>query len=135
MKLRLIDFDSNTYEDTNGSCEMCMSTGMYDHPIYTFMDSYGGVHTVDGWWQEWGFLYSYDVNVPVFTYWLHTVEFKDIAKIIAEDEDYNSLEESKIWGIFLMNILDSASYCSTEQELSKNLMWALEDSRPETARL
>ena len=32
MKLRLTNFDSNTYEDTNGSCELCMSTGMYDHP-------------------------------------------------------------------------------------------------------
>lgn len=34
MKLRLTDFDSNTYMDTDGSCELCMYTGMLDHPLW-----------------------------------------------------------------------------------------------------
>lgn len=123
MKLRLIDFDSNTYMDTDGSCEMCMSTGMYDHPIYTFMDSYGGVHVVDGWWQEWGFLYSYDVNVPVFTHWLHDVEFKEPDEL----KDYDYLTNEMFWKEFLKNILDSASYCSSNDSLNENLAWALKD--------
>lgn len=36
MKLRLTDFDSNTYMDTDGSCDLCLYTGMLDHPLYTF---------------------------------------------------------------------------------------------------
>lgn len=135
MKLRLTDFDSNTYEDTDGSCELCMSTGLYDHPVYTFLDSYGVTHTVEGWWSEWGFLYSYDINVPLFTYWLHDAEFKDIETIMDEDIEYKYLPVDEAWKKFLKDILDSAQYCDNEQELSKNLMWALEDSRPETARL
>lgn len=125
MKLRLTNFNSNTFEDTDGSCELCMSTGMYDHPIYTFTDSDGGEHVVDGWWGEWGFLYSYDVNVPLFTYWLHDAEFKDIETIMDEDIEYKYLPVDEAWKKFLKDILDSAQYCDNEQELSKSLAWAL----------
>lgn len=31
MQLRLTDFKSNTYEDTDGTCEEHMYTGMLDH--------------------------------------------------------------------------------------------------------
>lgn len=123
MKLLLTDFDSNTYMDTDGSCDMCMSTGMYDHPVYTFTDSYGGKHVIEGWWSEWGFLYSYDVNVPVFTYWLHDVEFKEPDEL----KSYDYLTNEKSWEKFLKDILDSASDCSSNDSLNENLAWALKD--------
>lgn len=118
MELRLIDFDSNTYMDTDGSCEMCMTAGMYDHPVYTFADSFGGEHVVEGWWSEWGFLYSYDINVPVFSSWLHSVEFKEP---FGKPEEF----DKRLWEEYLTKILSSASYSHTEEELSENLYWAL----------
>lgn len=33
MKLRLTDYNDNTYMDTDGSCELCMYTGLLDHPL------------------------------------------------------------------------------------------------------
>lgn len=122
MKLRLTDFDSNTYEDTDGSCELCMSTGMYDHPRYTFTDSYGGKHVVEGWWSEWGFLYSFDVNVPVFATWLHTAEFKELVGL---SEELEHPSDERFWDEFLTRVLQCAHYCSNEEELNEELDWAL----------
>lgn len=42
MKLRLTD---NTYMDTDGSCELCMYTGLLDHPEFQFTNTYGGVQS------------------------------------------------------------------------------------------
>lgn len=122
MKLRLTNFDSNTYEDTDGSCEYCMTTGMYDHPLYTFTDSYGGEHVVEGWWSEWGFLYSYDVNVPVFATWLHTAEFKEP---IGLSEELEHPSDERFWEVFLTRVLQCAHYCINEEELNEELDWAL----------
>ncbi len=122
MKLSLINFDSNTYMDTDGSCEICMSVGMYDHPIYTFADSHGGVHVVDGWWSEWGFLYSYDINVPVFSTWLHDVEFKELFGL---SEELEHPSDNLFWEGFLTRVLQDAQYCSTPEELNEKLYWAL----------
>lgn len=124
MKLRLTNFDSNTYMDTSGSCEMCMSTGMYDHPTYTFEDSYGGRHVVDGWWSEWGFLYSYNVNVPVFATWLHSAKFKELEEV-AEYLGVDLCNDKRQWEKFLTVVLQDAQYCSTEEELNESLEWAL----------
>lgn len=122
MKLRLTNFDSNTYEDTDGSCELCMWTGMMDHPTYEFTDSYGGVHVIEGWWSEWGFLYSFDVNVPVFTEWLHDAEFKDPKEIIEED---GYLAGECFWEELLTKVLKDAQWCSSMEELNASLDWAL----------
>lgn len=124
MKLRLTNFDSNTYEDTDGSCELCMWTGMMDHPTYEFTDSYGGVHTVDGWYSDWGHMNVYDVNVPIFTYWLHTVEFKELEEVV----EYLSVEyrdEAQQWEEYLCHIIACAQWCSTPEELNEELDWAL----------
>lgn len=59
MKLRLTDFDSNTYMGTDGSCEVCMYTGMLDHPVYTLTSSYGESYTIEGWWSDWGAPHDY----------------------------------------------------------------------------
>lgn len=122
MKLRLTDFNSNTYEDTDGSCELCMYTGMMDHPTYEFTDSYGGVHTVDGWYSDWGHMNVYDVNVPIFTHWLHTVEFKEP---IGLSEELGHPLDKCFWEMFLTRVLQFAQYCSNEEGLNESLDWAL----------
>ena len=119
MKLRLTDFDSNTYEDTDGSCDLCMFTGMLDHPMYTFTDSYGGVHTVEGWYSDWGHLITIDINLPVFTHWLQGVEFKEpeeLADYVGVDVD-----SSDFYYMFLQHLITEAQWCSTEEQLSKTL--------------
>ena len=40
---------------------------------YTYMDTDGGVHDISGWGHH-------NVNVPLFTYWLHDAEFKELAE-------------------------------------------------------
>lgn len=125
MKLRLTNFDSNTYEDTDGSCDMCMWTGMMDHPEYEFTDSYGGVHTVEGWSCDWGHMDVWDINVPVFTTWLHDVEFKDPVELSEEFDKYQWLLGERFWEWFLLDVLRRSQWCSTFEELNESLDWAL----------
>ena len=125
MKLRLTNFDSNTYEDTDGSCDMCMYTGMLDHPLYTFTTSYGESYTIEGWWSDWGHLMTIDINLPVFTSWLHDVEFKEPKELIEVNEDYTYLEGELFWEVFLLDILRGAQWCRTMEELNEDLRWAL----------
>lgn len=125
MKLRLTNFDSNTYEDVTGTCELCEFEGMMDHPIYTFTDSDGNDHVVDGWYSSWGDITSYSVNVPVFAHWLHTVEFKEPLGLSEEFEEYACLSGERFWEEFLTCVLQSAQYCSNGEELNEELGWAL----------
>lgn len=128
MKLRLTDFKSNTYEDTTGTCEDCSYTGMLDHPTYEFTDSDGGVHTVDGWFSSWGDLITLDIKLPMFTGWLHNVEFKG-PETVADYIGCSAFSsDDRLWEEYLFNILESAAYCDTEQELNDNLAWALLDT-------
>lgn len=129
MKLRLTDYSDNTYEDTDGSCDLCMYTGLLDHPEFHFTDSDGGVHDISGWESEWGhYNVKYSVNVPLFTYWLHDAEFKEL------DELVHGLgaNETDPWDTALDAILWSASGQSSEEDLDEALSWALVDK---TARL
>lgn len=130
MKLRLTDYNDNTYEDTDGSCELCMYTGLLDHPEFQFTDSDGGVHVISGWESEWGHLnIKYNVNVPLFTYWLHDAEFKELDEL-AKEARLHGLTNP--WDTALDAILWSASDQSSEEDLDKALSWALVDK---TARL
>ena len=127
MKLRLTDFDSNTYEDTEGSCERCMYTGMLDHPLYTFTDSYGGEHVIEGWYSQYGHMTVFDINLPVFTSWLHDVDFKEPEELA----DYVGVEpyadNRELWNAYLSLILSEAQLYDTGEQLSKGLRWALID--------
>lgn len=125
MKLRLTGYDDNTYEDTTGSCELCMSTGMMDHPTYEFTDSYGGVHTVNGYYSDPWSLRSYDVNLPVFTTWLHDAEFKEPFGLSEEFEEYHGLSDKRFWEEFLGRLIRDAEFCRNEEELNESLDWAL----------
>ena len=122
MKLRLTDYNDNTYEDTDGSCELCMYTGLLDHPEFQFTDSDGGVHSISGWESHWGhYNVKYSVNVPLFTYWLHDAEFKEL------DELAQEANETDPWDTVLNAILWCASGQTSEEELNKALSWALVD--------
>ena len=123
MKLRLTDY---TYMDTDGSCELCMYTGLLDHPEFQFTNSDGGVHDISGWGSDWG---HHNVNVPLFTYWLHDAEFKELDELAKEARLHGlGANETDPWDTALDAILWSASDQSSEEDLS----WALVD---ETARL
>lgn len=129
MKLRLTDYSDNTYMDTDGSCDLCMYTGLLDHPEFQFTDSDGGVHDISGWESDWGHLdIKYNVNVPLFTYWLHGAEFKELDEL-AKEARLRSLgaNEMDSWDTALDAILWSASNQSSEEDLDKALSWALVD--------
>ena len=129
MKLRLTDYNDNTYMDTDGSCELCMYTGLLDHPEFQLTDSDGGVHDISGWESDWGHLnIKYNVNVPLFTYWLHDAEFKELDEL-AKEARLHGLEanETNPWDTALGAILWSASDQSSEEDLDKALSWALVD--------
>lgn len=134
MKLRLTDYRDNVYEDTDGSCELCMWTGMIAHPEFEFTVEGGDTYTVEGWYCDWGHLTTrYDINVPVFTTWLHGVEFKSLREV-REELDKNT-DGQYHPGVFVIGkvgileyieaILDSASYRGTKEELNEALDWAL----------
>lgn len=129
MKLRLTDYSDNTYMDTDGSCDLCMYTGLLDHPEFQFTDSDGGVHDISGWESDWGHhSVKYNVNVPLFTYWLHDAEFKELDEL-AQEARLRVLEadETDSWGTALDAILWSASGQNSEEGLDKALSWALVD--------
>ena len=125
MKLRLTGYDDNTYEDTTGSCEVCTYTGMMDHPMYEFTDSYGDVHTIEGYFSDEWSLWSYNVNVPVFATWLHDAEFKEPEELIEEDENYYLLSDERFWKRFLTDVIRAAEFCRDKKELNEALDWAL----------
>lgn len=124
MKLRLTNYNDNTYMDTDGSCELCMYTGLLDHPEFQFTDSDGGVHEISGWESDWGHHnVKYNVNVPLFTYWLHDAEFKELDELE---------QEARLHGLganetALDAILWSASGQNSKEDLDKALSWALAD--------
>ena len=129
MKLRLTDYNDNTYMDTDGSCELCMYTALLDHPEFQFTDSNGGVHDINGWEYDWGHLnIKYNVNVPLFTYWLHDAEFKELDELAQEARLHGrEANETDPWDTALDAILWCASDQRSEEDLDKALSWALVD--------
>lgn len=122
MKLRLTDYSDNTYMGADGSCDLCMYTGLLDHPEFEFTDSDGGVHVISGWESDWGHHnVKYNVNVPLFAYWLHDAEFKELDELVQE------ANETDPWDTALDTILWSASDQRSEEALDKALSWALVD--------
>lgn len=129
MKLRLTDYNDNTYMDTDGSCEVCMYTGLLDHPEFQFADSDGGVHDISGWEFDCGcHCVKYNVNVPLLTYWLHDAEFKELDEL-ADEAQLRGLEadEADPWYTVLDAILWCASDQTSEEDLNEALSWALVD--------
>ena len=76
-----------------------MYTGMLDHPTYEFTTNHGDKHTIDGWFSSWGDHIVLDINLPVFTHWLHKVEFKEpseVAEELVRDDDDDTLREASL---------------------------------------
>lgn len=73
------------------------------------------------------------MNVPLFAYWLHDAEFKELDEL-AQEARLHGLEvnETDPWHTALDAILWSASNKNSEEDLNKALSWALVD---ETVRL
>ncbi len=89
------------------------------------MGTDGGVHSISGWESYWGHdNVKYSVNVPLFTYWLHDAEFKELDEL-AQEARLHGLEEDETdpW----YTVLWRASYQTSEEELNKALSWALVD--------
>ena len=43
------------------------------------------MHDISGWESDWGHHnVKYNVNVPLFTYWLHDAEFKEMDELAQE---------------------------------------------------
>lgn len=66
-----------------------------------------------------------DINLPVFTTWLHDAEFKEPTELIEENEDYARLPGDRFWEEFLLDVLKAAQWCNNEEELNEDLDWAL----------
>ena len=119
MKLRLTDYNDNTYIDTDGSCElyMYMYAGLLDHPEFQFTDSDGDVHDISGWESDWGHLnIKYNVNVPLFTYWLHDAELDELAK------------KARLHGLGANETdIDAILWSASDQRSEEDLSWALVD--------
>ena len=108
MKLQLTDYNDNTYKDTDGSCELCMYTGLLDHPEFQFTDSDGGVHDISGWGAS-----------------QHQVQRECATGCTTQSSRRHGLGENETnpWDTALGAILWSASGQSSEEDLS----WALAD--------
>lgn len=72
-----------------------------------------------------GHLTTIDVNLPVFTTWLHDAEFKEPTEHIEENEKYTWLSDERFWEELLLDVLKAAQWCSNEEELNEDLDWAL----------
>ena len=71
---------------------------------------------------------KYNVNVPLFTYWLHGVEFKELDELAQEARLHGMFaDEVDLWNTALDAILWCASDHSTEEDLTEALSWALID--------
>lgn len=104
--LKLIDFKTESYETTFGTCDLCMSTGMHTTEHFIFKTSEG--KTIDmknGFW-DWGDYYTLiEVeNSADFAHWLSQQEFEGEApqseselqrKMSYIGEKYVSFEEGE----------------------------------------
>lgn len=71
---------------------------------------------------------KYNVNMPLFTYWLHDAEFKELDELAQEARLHGlGANETDPWDTALDAILWSASDQSSEEKLNKALSWALVD--------
>lgn len=76
-RVRLLAYREDTeYGATFGTCDLCMSTGTAENPVYTFefTDTETGeevVRDVEGWMWDWGDYFTvYVDNVITFGDWL-----------------------------------------------------------------
>ena len=105
MKLKLINL-----EFEGGECQ-------WYHFIVN--NNYSAVYSVKGWVNG----KRRDINVPVFSCWLRDVEFRELDEpwSISMPFKNSTIEE------FLYNLLDEATSCNFEDELTLHLSHMLAD--------
>ena len=95
-RVRLLEYREDTeYDVTFGTCEICMSTGTAENPVYTFefTDTETGaeeVRDVNGYEWDWGDYSTVDIyNVITFGDWLED----NTITVDTLDMDFYSLRE------------------------------------------
>lgn len=88
MKVKLVDFKTNTYETTFGTCELCMGTGMATEESMKFEYDDGYTEWVDLYFWSWGDLMTIDEidNTANFAHWLSKQELDEYIG------DFNTLQ-------------------------------------------
>ena len=88
-KIKLVDFDPGVpYETELGTCDLCMSTGEAQEPMFKFQYEDGTTNWVDGYFWSWGDFWAIELeNTADFAGWLQKQEFKPGFRI----KDYGDL--------------------------------------------
>lgn len=77
MKLKLIDVEDHGEEVTFGTCDLCMSEGWADNPVFIFEKEDGTRFDVDGYVWDWGDYFElYVDNVINFAAFVASKDFK-----------------------------------------------------------
>jgi hypothetical protein len=75
MKIRLIDTFNEYEEETFGTCEICMSTGLVNYTTFVF-EVDGERREIEGWRWDGAYLDEiYIENLADFAHWLSQREF------------------------------------------------------------
>lgn len=76
--MKLIDFKTESYETTFGTCELCMSSGTNTIEIFVFEISNGNIIEMENGFWDWGdyFTLTYIENTADFAHWLSQETFE-----------------------------------------------------------
>lgn len=76
--LKLIDFKTNSYETTFGTCDLCMGTGMHTEEIFVFELPGGKIIEMENGFWDWGDYFDLVSiqNTADFAHWLSGEEFE-----------------------------------------------------------
>lgn len=98
--LKLIDFYTDSYEATFGTCELCMSSGVHDEEHFVFETSEGNVINMENGYWYWGDYFTFiEVgNSADFAHWLSQQDFEGEAP---QDESELQKEISHIGNKYL----------------------------------
>lgn len=79
MRVKLLDIERETVEETYGTCELCMSTGLGTNDTVVFEDTgTGEVFRVDGYFWEWGDKFEICIeNAADFAHWINGMDVPD----------------------------------------------------------
>lgn len=95
MKLKLIDIQQEPHKVELGTCERCMSTDYMVEPVFTFKSESGRQFDVDGYFWNWGDLFTVGMidNVIDFADFVRRAEFDEIPEEQwTFNDDYNWLD-------------------------------------------
>lgn len=82
MRIKLVDFLTNEYETTFGTCDLCMRTGLAVEETFVF-EVDGKIVSIDNYYWSYGTFFTALMvdNVVDFADWLNKTEFEDGFKL------------------------------------------------------